>query len=278
MRKLSEIGVAAALVFVCAQAVAGPITNKDVLSLLEAGMPEDVVLEAIFTGDAKFDTSAAALIKLKNKGATPTILKAVLSPKIRHDGAAVADARPAARGAAEPAKKASGNAYNPEEVMLVLDGKATSMQYVVAGSRTAARALGFGGVATYAVVNGGAAVRRVPKSGLEFLVSVPKNAQAPNYVSLAQLEVNDGQSRDVMVGGGFLSYSTGIDKDRLAKLTIEKLDDQTRATDGFILYRVKPSQDLAAGEYALVLYTGEVRTAGFFAQATNSYFDFGVDN
>jgi hypothetical protein len=44
-----------------------------------------------------------------------------------------------------------------------------------------------------------------------------------------------------------------------------------------VLYRVSPERSLASGEYALVLYTQEVRTAGFFMQGANSYFDFGVD-
>ena len=55
------------------------------------------------------------------------------------------------------------------------------------------------------------------------------------------------------------------------------MPDQSRARDGFMLYKVKPENSLPRGEYALVLYTQEVRTIGIFAQAANSYFDFGID-
>jgi len=250
--------------FLAGAATAAPITNADIVKLLDAGMPEEVVLQAIDNGQAKFDTSANALISLKSKGATPAVLKAMLQ---------AGDAKKA--GAAAPAAKAASG-YNPEEVTVVIDGQASIMQYRLAQMRSAARAMGFGGMATYATLSGSHAQRRLSGTP-EFIISVPRNAQAPDYLTLASFAVRNNGTREVMTGGGYMSYTSGINKSRVVPVVSEALPDQSAARDGFTLYSVKPSAALKAGEYALVLYTGEMRTAGFFAQNANSYFDFGVD-
>ena len=247
-------------------AFAGTITNKDIVNLLEAGMGEDVVLRAIANGEPKFDTSSGALIKLKQKGATPAILKAMMPAKVQ--SASINSSAP---------NKAAGSGLNPEEVMLAVDGKETQMQYIIPAIRTAARALGFGGVASYAVLRGDKAQLRLSPSMPEFIVSVPKNAQANNYFTVANFAVRKNQTREVLIGGGYMSYTTGIHRDRVVPIVSEVLEDQSRAKDGFVLHRVRIEKNLASGEYAIVLYTGEIRTLGFFAQASNSYFDFGVD-
>ena len=250
--------------FLAAAAFAAPITNADVIKLLDSGMPEEVVLQAINNGQARFDTSANALISLKAKGATPNVLKAMLQ-------------------AGEAGKKGNANAgakaatgYNPEEVTVVVDGQASIMQYRIAQVRSAARAMGFGGMASYASLSGERAQRRLSGTP-EFIVSVPRNAQAGDYLTLANFATRRNGTREVMTGGGYMSYTSGINKSRVVPIVSEALADQSAARDGFILYSVKPASTLKSGEYALVLYTGEMRTAGFFSQGANSYFDFGVD-
>lgn len=268
MKKLLALGLLSA-----SAAWAAPVTNADIAQLLDAQMPESVILQAIATGTPKFDTSAKALIALKNKGASPAVLNAVLNPKSLTAAPAPA-AAPAARAThAAPASLA----INPEEAIVVQGGQETPMQYIVAQTRTAARALGFGGMATYATLTGTKATRRLPSEGFEFIVSVPKNAQAAGYVTIANFAVRNNGTREVSTGGGYMSYSSGINKDRVVAITSEQLPDQSRAKEGFVLYKVKPEKPLGAGEYALIFYTAEVRVSGFFAQAANSFYDFGVD-
>lgn len=257
-------------------AQAANVTNADVIKLLDAGMPDSVIIQSIASGTPKFDTSADALIKLKQKGASPAVLQAVLNPKSAQQAQA-APAPAGNRGASPAPVAAASNSLNPEEVMLLTGGQESPMQYIVAQMRTAARALGFGGVATYATLQGTKAARRVPGEGVEFIVSVPKNAQVPGYLTLANFAVRNNGTREVSTGGGYISYSTGINKDRVVPIKSEQLADQSRAREGFVLYKVSPERALSSGEYALVLYTQEVRVAGFFATAANSYFDFGVD-
>ncbi len=262
-----------ALALCAATALAAPITNADVVKLLEAGMPEEVVLQAIANGEPKFNTSSDALVALKKKGATPAILKAIL--------AAPQGGTAAAASAAPTAKKSGGSAaaasLNPEQALAVVNGQEQTMQYLVPTMRTGARALGFGGVASYATLTGTSAALRLPAKGVDFIVSVPKNAQVAGYVTIASFVVRKNGTREVSTGGGYMSYSTGINRDHVVAIKTEVLADQSRAHEGFVLHRVTPEAMLPSGEYALVLYTAEVRTVGFFGAAANSFFDFGVD-
>jgi len=264
--------LAIALLGASAAAAAATMTNADVIKLLEAQMPDSVILQSIASSTTKFDTSANALIALKNKGASAAVLNAVISPKSL-TAAPAAGAAPAGR----TAPVAASNAINPEEAIVVQNGQETSMQYIVAQMRTAARALGFGGMASYATLTGTRAARRLPSEGFEFIVSVPKNAQVAGYVTLASFAIRNNGTREVSTGGGYMSYSSGINKDRVVAISSEQLADQSRAREGFVLYKVKPERALPVGEYALIFYTAEVRVAGFFAQAANSFYDFGVD-
>lgn len=271
MRLFKKFG-SAGLLGLILSAQAATLTNADLIKLLDAGMPESVILQSIAGSTAKFDTSADSLIKLKQKGASPAILQAVLNPKSLQSGGGAAP-QP---GSAAPVARTSA-ALNPEEVQVVVNGQESAMQYIIPQTRTAARALGLGGMASYASLQGTKAQRRLPSEGFELIVSVPKNAQVAGYLTLANFAVRSNGTREVSTGGGYMSYSSGIAKDRIVPLKTEQLADQSRAREGFVLHRIAPERSLATGEYALVLYTQEVRTVGFFAQAANSYFDFGVD-
>jgi len=76
--------------------------NDEVLKLLRADMPESVILDKIHVLGARFDTSADALVALKQAGATEPELKAILAP-----GIAPAAQPPAAKPADQPAAAAS---------------------------------------------------------------------------------------------------------------------------------------------------------------------------
>lgn len=273
MRTLRLVAAVFAML-VASGSFAAVMTNKDVVLMLEASMGEDVILQAIRTSETKFDTSAQALVRLKQKGATPAVLKAMMQPL----PAAAPSARntgPGPAPGAPPGRRASA-ALNPEEVLAVSDGREEPMSYIIPGMRTAARALGFGGVGQYAMLQGQRAQRRLPNT-VEFIVSIPKAAQSVNYLTLANFAVRNNNTREVLIGGGVMSYTSGVHKDRVVKVTIDPLEDQSRAREGFVLHRVRSDAPMAPGEYALVLNTGDVRSQGLFAHATNSYFDFGVD-
>jgi hypothetical protein len=80
LRRLYVFIAGAVILFAAGMRLQGaPVMNADIARLLEAGMSEPVILQAIAVGRPDFDLSSDALIVLKNKGATPAIISAMLA-------------------------------------------------------------------------------------------------------------------------------------------------------------------------------------------------------
>jgi len=243
---------------------AKPMTNRDVISLVHAKIATDSILLAIEKAKPDFDTSATALIELNKQGVPDVVVQAMIR----------AEDQPAATApqtAAAPAR----TGFNPEEV-IVLDGsQRIAMHYITPEIRTAARALGFGGVGAYAVLQGATATLRIASKQPTFLVAVPNNAQPQTYFTLANFVLRKNGSREVSIGGGYMSYSSGIPKDRTIEIKYDRYADQSRAPSGFTIYSVVPLAPLSDGEYAMVVHSAQARSAGFFGTGTaDSFFDF----
>lgn len=264
---LSWVGVALA-------SDGGPMNNDDVIRMWRAKMPEQTILMAIESSRPNFNTSSQGLIAMHSAGVPQTIVEAVIA---------------ASRGSAAPARSVSGSGssqtrhngdFNPEEVVIVGgNGSRVSMRYLVPNMRTAARGLGFGGVATYAVLNGVRANHRITDTQPSFLVLAPENAQPESYATLVHLAVRRNNTREVLIGGGYMSYSTGIHPDRVVQVESSREARQVGVPDGYVLYRLTPTKPLIVGEeYAVVFYNTQFRHIGYFMRTGDSYFDFGVDN
>lgn len=55
------------------------LTNGDVIGMVRAGSTQETILEAIRTNESRFDTSAEALLALKNAGVSEKIIMAILA-------------------------------------------------------------------------------------------------------------------------------------------------------------------------------------------------------
>jgi hypothetical protein len=75
-----------------------PLTNQDVVTMVKNGFSESVILMAIRANSCEFDTSADALIALKNQGVSDAIIREVLAQETRKRGRAsnMADRTPSA--------------------------------------------------------------------------------------------------------------------------------------------------------------------------------------
>lgn len=250
---------------------AKPMTNEDVISMVKAKLPGDTVVMAVKAAKPSFDTSADGLIKMKNAGVPSDVIEAVITAQ---SGGGAGSTNMAPVGGSQPAGMGG---WNPEEVILIDGGERIPMRYLTPQMRSALRALGYGGMAQYAVLRGPQASLRLKSNQPEFLLAVPNNAQPESYFTLVTLAVRKNNSREIMVGGGYMSYSSGVATDRVIATTSERLADQSGAPKGFITYRIRVSSPLPPGEYAVVLYNSQIRTVGFFASGLDSYFDFGVD-
>jgi hypothetical protein len=252
-----------------------PMTNQDVINSVRANIGESIILAAIRASKPGFNTSANEIIKLQQSGVSDGLISAVIAAASARTSnprsAAIAPSR------ATQGRVAQNRAdYSPEEVILIDGGQRQPMHYLTPQIRTAVRALGFGGVGQYAVLNGPSAALRLTSRQPEFLLAVPSNAQAESYYTLANFVVRKNGNREVIIGGGYMSYSSGIHRDRVVATKSTQAPDQSGAPSGYTIYRISVLAPLPAGEYAMVLYNSQVRVSGFFAGGLDSYFDFSV--
>jgi hypothetical protein len=158
-----------------------------------------------------------------------------------------------------------------EDASVVQAGAVTGLKYSAPQVRTRARALGYGGVAQYASIPGSAAALRVAQES-SFLVALPSSAQPTSLVTLARLEPRKNNTREVVIGGGYMSFSTGIHPDRIVAVEITPAAKQTGAPAGNTIYTVKPMAALPPGEYALIVSSATGGQTGFAGR----FYDFGV--
>jgi outer membrane lipoprotein SlyB len=76
------------LSWVALAAVAAPMTNDDVIKMVQGGLSEATVIQAIDGAEPGFDTSADGLVKLKQGGASDAVIQRILA----RQGAAAAAA------------------------------------------------------------------------------------------------------------------------------------------------------------------------------------------
>lgn len=262
-----RIALAVVLTFLSSVALAqesAPMTNDDVIALVSADLSQELIISTISSSSPAFDTSASGIIALNSAGVPESIIQAMIR-------AASGGGSSAAPGGG------SGGGFNPEEVVIVDGDIRKPMRYVTPQMRAAARAFGFGGTATYATLPGPEAQMRLTENRPSFIVAVPSNAQPESYYSLANFAVRRNRSREVLTGGGYMSYSTGIASDRVVPTVPSALEDQSDAPEGFTLYQLDVEEPLERGEYALILYNSQVRVVGYFMSGGDSYYDFGVD-
>jgi hypothetical protein len=239
------------------------MTNQDVIDMLQAKMNENTIIKAIGTAETRFDTSAKALIKLNAAKVPETVIQAMID---------------AENGSRTPATNKAGTAagtLGTEEILLIDGTQQTSMRYVTPQTRTGTRGLGYGGLATYAVLAGKQATLRLTTKQPTFLVAIPSNIQPESYIALVSLATRRNETREVLVssGGGFASYKSGIAKDRILSTQMEKDPDQSKAAAGFTIYRIRPASPLTSGEYTMVLSNTQAKSIS----GLDNYFDFGVD-
>jgi hypothetical protein len=251
-------------------ASAASLKNSDIVKMVEAKLDPSIILSAVKGSDGSFDTSAEGIIALAKAGVPSSVIDAMMKK----------GATPASSAASSaPTAAVNADQMKPSEVVMIDGAESKTMQYLNPQTRTAARGLGFGGVASYSVLRGAAASLRTKNASPAFLVAVPNQAQADSYFTLASFAVRKNASREIMIGGGYMSYSTGIHPDRVMAVKSEKHADQTRAPKDFTIYKITPEKPLAAGEYAVIIYSGEMQglVGSWFSGTGNAYFDFGVE-
>lgn len=80
MKKLTSLLLIICSLSFCNLSSQEILTNKSVIQLVELGFEESVIIAKIESSETNFDTTIEKLRELKSKGASPNILKAMMSP------------------------------------------------------------------------------------------------------------------------------------------------------------------------------------------------------
>ena len=235
-----------------AQSPAGSVTVADIITLLEAKLPEQVVLAKIRSNSQPFNVTTDELLKLKKAGASEQVLLMMLNPSA-----------PAASGTATtppPSPSAPQQADNPfTEVGVYYSkaGKWTELLPEVVNWKTGGvlKSIGSAGIVKKDV-NGhlpGPNSRNSVASPLEFTIYTPDGVAITEYqlIRLRSAPGKDYREFRTITGGVFNSKSGAMR---------DMVPFEGKKT-GSRLYSVVLPNNMGAGEYGFI-YMGASGGAG----------------
>lgn len=242
-----------------AGANAETLTNKDVVTLLQAGLGEEAVVAKIETSDADFVTDTATLISLRKQKVPSAVIAAML--KRSGNGAPLSDSSPDPR-----ARHYSGvyllDDWSKARRMWKID-PISSTQTKTGGIFGYALTAGIASASVKAVIPGATARFSSPDVRPVFYVFFDQAngqqttafstgfggaIQSPNEFSLVRLVQKEGR-REARIGSLNIAGSKAgvMDKDRIP-FAYEQISPG--------VYKVQPNNDLEKGEYGFIFAVG----------------------
>jgi len=280
-----------------APAAPAALTNKDIIRLVQAKLPDDVILSKIKTSKTKFDTSVDGLIELHTAGVSDRIIAVMVNPASAADTPAPPPAEPVAtpiRPAPQFAPSNAGREAAPT----------VSKAVAPAAPKRADPTEAPQNYGVYIQENG----QLKPLGRVQSKVQLSKlRTVARNWVPFMRekIDINisgaHSTSRFEILRPNFYAYfppSRDVSKFKLlqAKITGQKFDQRTIANASILfsteqnqdevicdigptgvkdLYRISPREDLPSGEFGFVEgNTGSKSTSNI---EIIDVYDFGVD-
>jgi hypothetical protein len=256
-----------------------PMTNADIIKMAKAGLGDQVIVASIQGSQRKdFDTSATALIALKQAGVSDTVLTAMVSARSGPVGPSSQPAR-AGRAGSMPAGIYVDIGVNGQSQLVQLEPAVIS-RVRTAGVFGSAVTMGIAKAKVVAELRGASAALRIRQQTPTFyfyfssaanpvdnaFVGWLASASSPNeFVLLQMYKEKDRREMDVAKVNAFGS-SSGVESENTVSVKIEKLS----ATE----YRVTPTEPLGRGEFCFFYAAG---AATLQSGPVAKLFDFGVD-
>jgi len=259
------------------------VTNKSILEMVGAKLPEEVIIAKIQTSKTNFDTSTPALSELINGGVSANVIKAMMAPKVAptpppeppKPAPPPADPNdpnaPHEPGIYAFTQKASGKKMMLLEPTVYSEGKS-------GGVFKSAMTYGIAKVKWKAVVRNARANVRFSDPGAVFYFYFEEKGaglshsgfgtSTPNEFTLLRLESKGDTRETVVMKANAFGASSGTEDKANVPFTSTKLEPG--------IYKVVPNAPLKPGEYAFI----SAGTTGAFmpgAAAANRLFDFGVN-
>jgi hypothetical protein len=260
-----------------------PLTNEDILTMVQAGFGEETIIKAIETNEPAYDTSVQALVELKKVGVSEKIITAMLEAGAKKKGKARLEANPVGTPTTSPGSATAESrdvwpaelAAMPREVGLYYERNGEFIwlygKPIVAtntgGFLKRSLTMGVSKVRSKGQLPGKRAQLQVFERQPAFYAYMPEG-QTPEGFVIVKMETK-GNRRVFQVGSsGGLSggISRGLNVKKVYQIEIERIASR--------LYRVTPLRELKHGEYGF-LGTFTYTTAGL-AGAGEKIYDFGI--
>ena len=263
------------------------ITNEEIISLTKSGLANSIIVGKIRTSKTNFDTTADALIRLKQNGVGDDVIAAMFEAK-NPNAAAGAPSNSTGAAAVSPAgdpndpmSKHNYGIYLYEErdgVRKMTQVRPTvSEQNRTGGMFTNSLTYGISKIKTKAELPGRAASFQITtikpvfyfyldasSGGLNTSSGVPSD---PKEFSLVRFSLH-GDNREVTIAKtNVFSGKGGLSGEYIMEFQAEDL--------GNGVFRVTPSGELKKGEYAFYLINSGNSNTG--AAVGSKFFDFGVN-
>jgi len=257
---------------------AAPLTNDDIVKMVQAKLPDAVIVAKIKSSACKFDNSTDALIKLQQTGVSGAVLAAMA------EGGA-----PAQPGAGDPPPDLNDPASPHDPGIYYVrqnpgGRRMTNLEpSVYSGGKTSgvftmALTHGISHAKWKAVVRGNMAALRITearptfyfyfemKSGtLSYSGGWGGGASSPNEFILAHMEKKTDDRELVMGQANAFGASTGTQSKDTVPFDFEKVKPG--------IYKVQPRSDVEPGEYCFY-YGGSAQAMG---ATGGKVFDFGIN-
>jgi hypothetical protein len=224
-----------------------PLTNEDVLQMVKAGLAEGVIVAAVQSNPANYDTSLTALIDLNKQGVSAKVQEAMLAAQ-----------KPAPASPPPSAGAASVASLNR---VFLLDGTERTEMKQNKGEFDTFAAPFF--VKIFIKFEGRNADFRVTNRSPVFEMSLPGNWVAAEHVKLVKPDVQK-ERRELPIQGA-AGPGVPIKPDKKANVALSYEEVRKEAATGVetVVIRVKPLKSLQTGEYVLTV--------------DQTYYCFGVD-
>lgn len=253
-----------ASVAVAAPVAQKPLSNDDIVNMVQAGLPQDVVIEKIKSSKTAFDTSTEALVSLKKAGVSGDVIRIMVNPN--------AEAKPAAA-----AVSMWGNENAPVGCQVPPGGQApwlsgaSPAMWLVNPDKTERTEINYERGTITHVGFAGFGARLLVLHPIKASLRVSNRAQFlscinPTDAPLVHFSLDDeSNERNTSVGKTTpFNISFNISEDDLVKFKFEK------TPDGY--FKITPEGTLKSGEYGFV----PQGATGFFSAGERVY-TFGVD-
>jgi hypothetical protein len=233
------------------------LTNENVLALVAAGLSDETIVLKIRGSQARFDTAADALVRLKQAGVSDAVLAQMLDPMRGGDSLAVS-VRTLEPGVylsdeGQPLVLIAPSMFSAARNTVSWKTNSYKLKTQVTGSRASVRTNRTRPAFEFHFASTG---------GLEFPVP---GAASPAEFFLVKLDPKKNR-RELTVGETRWRSHTGVTEKQMLPVDIERL--------GPGHYRVAPTLELEPGEYCFIHQTPTTASA---AGAGGKLFAFGLD-